>query len=59
MFKIVRFEGVRILAVQLTGQKTDKGVIIQPAKVLARGAKVDFTGTHTTSHLVTPVMLVE
>ncbi len=58
-FTIVRFEGVRILDVKLTGKKTDKRVIVQPAKVIGRGTKIDFTGTHTTSHLVTPVMLVE
>ncbi|MFK8114414.1 MAG: pilus assembly protein TadG-related protein [Rubripirellula sp.] len=59
MFTIVRFEGVRILDVKLTGKKDGKRVIVQPAKVLARNATIDFTGTHTSSHLVTPVMLVE
>jgi hypothetical protein len=59
MFTIVRWEGVRILDVKLTGQKSGKCVMIQPAKVLARGAKIDFTGTRTSSHLVAPVMLVE
>ncbi len=59
MFTIVRFEGVRILDVKLTGKKDQKRVIIQPAKVLARGAIIDYTGTRTSSHLVTPVMLVQ
>lgn len=59
MFTIVRFEGVRILDVKLTGKKDDKRVIVQPARVIARGAKVDFTGSHTSTHVFTPVMLVE
>ena len=44
---------------KLTGAKSGKRVIIQPAKVIGRGTKIDFTGTKTTTHLVTPVMLVE
>ncbi len=59
VFTIVRFEGVRILDVQLTGKKNDKRVIIQPAKIIARGAIIDTTGTATSNHLVTPVMLVQ
>lgn len=58
-FTIVRFEGVRILDVKLTGKGSQKRVIIQPAKVVARGTKIDWTGQHRSSHLVTPVMLVE
>lgn len=59
MFKIVRWEGVRILDVKLTGKKEDKRVIIQPAKAIARGAKIDYSGTYVSTHLVAPVMLVE
>lgn len=58
-FTIVRWEGVRILSVKLTGKGSGKRVMIQPAKVLARGTKIDYTGTYTSSHLVSPVMLVE
>ncbi len=58
-FTIVRFEGVRILDVSLTGPKKHKKVIVQPTKVLARGAVVDYSGTTYSSHLVSPVMLVE
>lgn len=58
MFTIVRFEGVRILDVKLTGPKNKKRVIIQPAKVLARNTIIDFDAS-SSSHLVTPVMLVE
>ena len=58
-YTIVRFEGVRILDVKLTGPKSQKRVMIQPAKVIARGTIIDFSGTTYSSHLVTPVMLVE
>ena len=59
IFTIVRFEGVRILDVKLTGKGSQKRVIVQPAKVVGRGLKIDWTGQKTSSHLVTPVMLVE
>ena len=59
VYTIVRFEGVRILDVKLTGKKSLKRVIVQPATVVARGSKIDYTGTHYSTHLVTPVMLVE
>lgn len=59
MFSIVRFEGIRILDVKLTGKKDQKRVVIQPAKVIARGAQIDLAGQHFSSHLVTPVVLVE
>ena len=59
MFTIVRFEGVRILDVKLTGKGSQKRVIIQPANVIARGSKIDYSGEHTSSHLYAPVMLVE
>lgn len=59
MFTIVRFEGVRILDVKLTGSKNDKRVIIQPAPAIARGAKIDYSGTNSSTHVYTPVMLVE
>ncbi len=58
-YTIVRWEGVRILDVKLTGHKNQKRVIIQPAKVIGRGSKIDYTGAHTSSHLVSPVMLVQ
>ncbi len=58
-FTIVRWEGIRILDVQLTGKPANKRVTIQPAKVVARGAIIDKTGTYYSSHAVAPVMLVE
>ena len=59
VFAIVKFEGVRILDVKLTGKKSQKRVIVQPATVVGRGIKVDWSGQNHSSHLLTPVMLVE
>lgn len=59
MYTIVRFEGVRILDVKLTGKPNQKRVIIQPTKAIARGSIVDYSGSNNSSHLVTPVMLVQ
>ncbi len=58
-YTIVRFEGVRILDVKLTGPKDGKRVIVQPAKMLARHAIVSSGGGYTSDYLVTPVMIVE
>ena len=59
MFTIVRFEGVRILDVKLTGKPSGKHLTIQPANVVARNTRIDDSGTNTSSHLFTPVMLVD
>lgn len=59
MFMIVRWEGVRILDVKLTGRKNHKRLIVQPQKVLARNAMIDQTQSQESSHLFTPVLLVE
>lgn len=58
-FTIVRWEGVRILDVKLTGKKSEKRVIVQPEVVVARGAKIDYSGNKVSSYLFTPVLLVE
>jgi Flp pilus assembly protein TadG len=59
MYTIVAWEGVTILDVRLTGNKNSKRLTIQPAKVVARHARIDYTGTYTSNRVVTPVMLVE
>lgn len=58
-YKIVKFEGVRILGVKLTGPRSRKHLTIQPTRTLARGAIIDRTGSFTSKYLVTPVMLVD
>jgi len=59
MYTIVRFEGVRILDVKLTGSMTTKRVTIQPAKMIARYAILSTQGGFTSDYLVSPVMMVE
>jgi len=59
MYTIVRFEGIRILSVRLTGPMKKKHVTIQPAPMLARHAINKFEEEKLTNFLYTPVMLVE
>ncbi|EMI21155.1 hypothetical protein RMSM_01902 [Rhodopirellula maiorica SM1] len=59
MYTIVKFEGVRILEVKLTGKMSGKRVIVQPAKAVARHAIVDSSPVTQSSYLFTPVMLVQ
>ena len=57
MYVIVKFVGVRIMEVKLTGKMNNKRVIIQPAPIIASG--VIPTVIEGTSDLVfTPVLLV-
>lgn len=58
-YTIVRFEGVRILDVKLTGPMKQKRLIIQPAPMIARGSIVNQEVSQTSSTLFTPVMLVQ
>lgn len=59
MYTIVKFEGVRILEVKLTGKMSEKRVIVQPAKAVARHAIVDSAPVTQSPYLYTPVMLVQ
>lgn len=57
-YTIVRFVGVRIMYVKLTGSPTQKQVIVQPASVVARGA-IPATAFQLTSQFIySPVWLV-
>jgi Flp pilus assembly protein TadG len=57
MYTIVKFVGIRILDVNLTGAQTKKRVIIQPAAVVTQGMIP--SGTQGTSQLLySPVCLV-
>lgn len=58
-YTIIRFEGVRILGVKLTGPPKKKHLTIQPAKVLARHSIFTEGETSETEFLYTPVMLVD
>lgn len=58
-YTIVRFEGVRILGVKLTGPPHKKHLTIQPAKMLARHSIFTEAESSETDFLHTPVMLVD
>jgi len=56
-YTIVKFVGVRILEVKLTGKQSDKRVIIQPANVILSGG-IPSTQTTTSDKVYSPVWLV-
>jgi Flp pilus assembly protein TadG len=58
-YTIVRFVGIRILDVKLTGSQSSKRVIVQPATVVARGA-IPSTATSGRSDFVySPAWLID
>jgi Flp pilus assembly protein TadG len=56
-YTIVKFVGVRVLAVDLTGSASSKYVMVQPANVIAKGAIYD-PGAPATDYVYSPVWLV-
>jgi len=56
-YTIVKFVGVRIMEVKLTGSMSSKKVIIQPANIVAKGG-IPAPGATTTEHVYSPVWLV-
>jgi hypothetical protein len=56
-YTIVRFAGIRIMEVKLTGKQSSKRVIIQPANVVARGG-IPATASNTTDFVYSPAWLV-
>ncbi|MEX0585817.1 MAG: TadG family pilus assembly protein [Pirellulales bacterium] len=56
-YTIVKFAGVRIMYVKLTGSMSSKKVIIQPANVKVKGG-IPSSGPQTSWHIYSPVMLV-
>lgn len=59
VYTIVRFEGIRILGVKLTGPLHKKHLTIQPCPMVGRLAKYRETNVTESDFLYTPVMLVE
>lgn len=59
MFTIVRWVGVRILAVKLTGAMNSKYLMVQPAPVLARNVIPGDTSRTWSSTIYSPVVLVK
>lgn len=58
-YTIVKFVGVRVLEVVLTGSQSNKRVIVQPATVVARGA-IPSTSTSSRSNFVySPAWLIK
>lgn len=57
VYKIVKWAGVRILDVRLTGPMSKKMVMVQPAPVITRNVVVG-SSTSNSSHVFTPVLLV-
>jgi Flp pilus assembly protein TadG len=57
-YKIVGFEGVRILFVRLTGPMNQKQVIVQPAPMVTRGV-VPSSTARVSSFVYSPVVLVQ
>lgn len=56
-YTIVQFAGVRIVEVVLTGKMSSKRVMIQPAKMVAKGG-IPSTGATTSYQVYSPVWLV-
>jgi hypothetical protein len=56
-YTIVKFAGIRIMEVKLTGKNSSKRVIIQPASVIIRGG-IPSTQETTSSYVYSPVWLV-
>ncbi|QDV42689.1 hypothetical protein Enr13x_25390 [Stieleria neptunia] len=59
MYTIVRFEGIRILSVKLTGPMKKKHLTIQPAPMVARYSIFKEAPIEESEFLFTPVMLVD
>ncbi|QDV83520.1 TadG family pilus assembly protein [Planctomycetes bacterium TBK1r] len=59
MYTIVRFEGIRILSVKLTGPMKKKHLTIQPAPMVARYSVFKEAPIEESDFLFTPVMLVD
>jgi hypothetical protein len=56
-YSIVKFVGVRIMEVKLTGSMSSKRVIVQPCRVLAKGG-IYQPGTTGSQYVYSPVWLV-
>lgn len=57
VYKIVKWAGVRILDVRLTGPMSKKMVMVQPAPVITRNVVIG-SSVSNSSHVYTPVLLV-
>lgn len=58
MYTIVKFVGVRVMEVELTGNISNKRVMIQPAIVTVPGGIVNTSDQQTSSFVYSPVWLI-
>ncbi|MEZ6137514.1 MAG: pilus assembly protein TadG-related protein [Pirellulaceae bacterium] len=58
-YTIVKWVGVRILDVKLTGKMSGKKLVVQPAPMLARYGTYATSGTEWSEYLVSPVILAQ
>ncbi|MGW8256692.1 MAG: TadG family pilus assembly protein, partial [Thermoguttaceae bacterium] len=56
-YTIVKFVGVRIMEVHLTGSMSGKRVVVQPAPIYVKGA-IPSTGGQSSNYIFSPVCLV-
>ena len=56
-YTIVKWVGVRILNVKLTGAMSQKSVIVQPAPVVSRNFVINNSETDTSDYVYSPVLL--
>jgi hypothetical protein len=57
VYKIVKWAGVRVLAVRLTGPMSQKMVMVQPAPIISRNTIIGST-SGASSNIFSPVLLV-
>ena len=58
LYRIVQFVGVRIVDVDLRGNKADKLVVVQPARVIVRGGIPSSDPAPRSHFIYSPVLLV-
>lgn len=58
-YTIVKWVGVRILAVQLTGPMSQKKLVVQPAPIIARNTVVSTSSSSKSEYVFSPVTLVQ
>ena len=56
-YTIVKWQGIRIMNVKLTGSMSQKNVMIQVARCMTKGV-IPSTTTGTSSYVYSPVVLV-
>ena len=58
-YTIVKWVGVRVMQVKLTGSMSTKSVTIQPSPIIARNFVISQTATSTSDYVYSPVILTQ